>query len=337
METPLNHLGLNMADITLKRRNLCKLITLPALAYLPTAKAQAWPNKPLRLIVGYSAGGGVDAMARLLASRLSGPLGQQVIVENRAGAAGMIAADGVAKAAPDGHTLMLADSSLLIAKSLNPKLILDPLLAFTPVAGAYYSPLMVVANNDFPANDAKTLVKALKAKPGDYSYATSGVGTVHHLGFELLKTSTNSFVVHIPYRGAAQIIPDVISGQVPLGVVSATAGLAQAKAGKLKALALLSPNKLAGTEGISALSEVVPKFDVSPYLFLLLPAGTASDIANKLSAAVKLVMAADDFSATAMRQGAIASYAPPAQLSREMTQETERWSRLIREQKITAE
>ncbi len=326
-----------LSNTLLTRRSLGKLLALPALAAMPAAHAQAWPNKPLRLIVGYSPGGAVDAMARLLAARLAEPLGQQVLVDNRTGAAGMIAADATAKAAPDGYTLMLADSSVLIARLINPKVTFDATTAFAPVAGAFYTPLMVVANNDFPANDAKSLVQALKANPGKYSYATSGVGTVHHLGFELLKSSTGSFVVHIPYRGAAQIVPDVISGQVPLGVVSATAGLAQARAGKLKALALLSPTRLPGTESISLLSDVVPNFNVAPYLFVVAPAGTPADVVSKLSETLRSVMANDDLAQTALRQGAVRGYANAAQLSREMAQETVRWSRLIRDQKITAD
>ncbi len=321
----------------LSRRSFGKVMTLPALAALPAAQAQSWPNKPLRLIVGYSPGGAVDAMARLLATRLAEPLGQQIVVDNRTGAAGMIAADATAKSAPDGYTLMLADSSVLIARLINPKVTFDATTAFAPVAGAFYTPLMVVANNDFPANDAKTLVQALKASPGKYSYATSGVGTVHHLGFEQLKSATGSFVVHIPYRGAAQIVPDVISGQVPLGVVSATAGLAQARAGKLKAIALLSPTRLPGTESISLLSDVVPNFNVAPYLFVVSPAGTPTDLVSKLSETIRSVMANDDLAQTALRQGAVRGYASPAQLSRDMAQETVRWSRLIREQNIKAE
>ncbi len=327
----------HLSNTLLTRRSLGKLLALPALAAMPAARAQAWPNKPLRMIVGYSPGGAVDAMARLLAARLAEPLGQQVLVDNRTGAAGMIAADATAKAAPDGYTLMLADSSVLIARLINPKVTFDATTAFAPVVGAFYTPLMVVANNDFPANDAKSLVQALKANPGKYSYATSGVGTVHHLGFELLKSSTGSFVVHIPYRGAAQIVPDVISGQVPLGVVSATAGLAQARAGKLKALALLSPTRLPGTESISLLSDVVPNFNVAPYLFVVAPAGTPADVVSKLSETLRSVMANDDLAQTALRQGAVRGYANAAQLSREMAQETARWSRLIRDQKITAD
>ena len=147
------------------------------------AWAQAWPSKPVRLLVGYSAGGGVDAMARLIAPRMSTLLGQQVVVDNRTGAAGLIAGDAVARAAPDGYTLMLGDSSLLIAQHLQPRMSFDPVKAFTPVAGVFTLPLVIVANNDVPAKTPAEFVKLLKDNPGRYSYATSGVGTVHHHGF----------------------------------------------------------------------------------------------------------------------------------------------------------
>jgi tripartite-type tricarboxylate transporter receptor subunit TctC len=225
-------------------------------------------------VVGYSAGGGVDAVARLLGVRLSAVLGQQVLVENRTGATGLIAADLVAKAPPDGYTLMMGDSALLIAKLLQPKMGIDPLTSFKPVAGAFISPLMIVTGNDFPAKTPAELVTLLKAHPARYSFATSGVGTVQHLGFEMLKQSTGTFVVHVPYRGAAQIVPDVIGGQVPIGVVSATAAMAQAKAGKLRALALMNTAKLEGAEGVAPLADALPGFDVAPRIFVLAPAGT---------------------------------------------------------------
>jgi L-rhamnonate dehydratase len=165
----------------------------PRALAVPTAWAQQkYPDKPIRLVVGYSAGGGVDAVARLLGTRLSTVLGQQVLVENRTGATGLIAADLVAKAPPDGYTLMMGDSALLIAKLLQPKIAIDPLTSFKPVAGAFISPLMIVTGNDFPAKTPAELVKELKAHPARYSFATSGVGTVQHLGFEMLKQSTGS-------------------------------------------------------------------------------------------------------------------------------------------------
>ena len=304
---------------------------------VPSAWAQKYPDKPIRLIVGYSAGGGVDAVARLLGTRLSTVLGQQVLVENRTGATGLIAADLVAKSAPDGYTLMMGDSALLIAKLLQPKIALDPLTSFKPVAGAFISPLMIVTGNDFPAKTPAELVAQLKANPGRFSFATSGVGTVQHLGFEMLKQSTGSFVVHVPYRGAAQIVPDVIGGQVPIGVVSATAAMAQAKAGKLRAVALMNNAKLEGAESVAPLADALPGFDVAPRIFVLAPAGTPNEIVDKLSAAVKTVLDTPEAGAAAAAQGTLRAYSTPAQLGKDMADETVRWKRIITEQRIVAE
>lgn len=310
---------------------------LAGLLATPMAWAQKYPDKPIRLIVGYSAGGGVDAVARLLSARLPAVLGQQVLVENRTGATGLIAADFVAKAPPDGYTLMIGDSALLIAKLLQPKIAIDPLTSFKPVAGAFVSPLMIVTGNDFPAKTPAEFVAQLKANPGRFSFATSGVGTVQHLGFEMLKQSTGSFVVHVPYRGAAQIVPDVIGGQVPIGVVSATAAMAQSKAGKLRAVALMNSAKLEGAENIAPLADALPGFDVAPRIFVLAPAGTPNEIVDRFSAAVKTVLDAPDAGTAAAAQGTLRAYATPAQLGKDMAEETVRWKRIITEQRIVAD
>jgi len=323
-----------------RRRQALRVATALGLAGLlaaPTAWAQKYPDKPIRLIVGYSAGGGVDAVARLLSARLPAVLGQQVLVENRTGATGLIAADFVAKAPPDGYTLMMGDSALLIAKLLQPKIAIDPLTSFKPVAGAFVSPLMIVTGNDFPAKTPAEFVAQLKANPGRFSFATSGVGTVQHLGFEMLKQSTGSFVVHVPYRGAAQIVPDVIGGQVPIGVVSATAAMAQAKAGKLRAVALMNSAKLEGAESIAPLADALPGFDVAPRIFVLAPAGTPNEIVDRFSAAVKTVLDAPDAGTAAAAQGTLRAYATPAQLGKDMAEETVRWKRIITEQRIVAD
>jgi len=301
------------------------------------AQTQKYPDKPIRLIVGYSAGGGVDAVARLLGTRLSNVLGQQVLVENRTGATGLIAADFVAKAPPDGYTLMMGDSALLAAKLLQPKIAIDPLTSFKPVAGAFISPLMIVVGNDFPAKTPAELVKELKANASRYSYATSGVGTVQHLGFEMLKQATGSPVVHVPYRGAAQIVPDVIGGQIPIGVVSATAGMAQAKAGKLRALAMMNTAKIEGAESVPPLADALPGFDVAPRIFVLAPAGTPNDVVDKLSAAVKAVLDTPEAGTAAAAQGTLRAYATPAQLGKDMAAETARWKKIIADQHIVAE
>ncbi len=298
---------------------------------------RAQGSGPLRILVGFSAGGGVDAMARLLATGLGSVLGQQVIVENRAGASGMIAADAVSKAAPDGQTLLLGETGLLITRLLRPQSGIDPLQALRPVAGLFVSPLVIVANNDLPIRDPKSLVAELKGKPGAYSYASSGVGTVQHLGFELLKGEIGAFVVHIPYRGASQIVPDVIGGQVPLGVVSATAGLSQHRAGKLRAVALMSPARLPGGEDVAPLSSVVPGFGVAPRLGLMAPAGLPEATAARLAEAARQVVAASDTVQSALRQGALAEYMAPADFGRAQQQESAAWARVIRERRITPE
>lgn len=301
------------------------------------AGAQSFPDKPVRLLVGYNAGGGVDAMARLLSSRLSTVLGQQVVVENRSGASGMIAAELVANSAPDGYTLLMGESGMMITSLLQPRANLDPLKSFAPVAGAFVTPLLVVANNNLPAKDPKELVALIKSKPGVYSYATSGVGTVHHLGFEMLKAHSQAFIVHIPYRGASQIVPDVMSGQVPIGVVSAAAGLAQANAGKLKAIGMMSKSKLPGAENVPAMADALPGFDVAPRLFVLAPAGTPAPIVARLDEAMRKVLASAELEQAAAKAGGIAAYLPPAQLGRSMAQETADWGKLIKSQKIASQ
>lgn len=300
----------------------------------PLAAAQAYPSKPIRVLVGYAAGGGVDAMARMLATRLPPLLGQQVVVENRAGASGTIAADVVAKSAPDGYTLLVGESALLIAPHLQPRITLDVLKAFTPVAGLFLAPLMVVVGNDVPVTTPKELLALLKAHPGRYSYATSGVGTVHHLGFEMMKARTGSFVVHIPYRGAAQIVPDVIGGQVPIGVVSAAAGIAQARAGKLRAVAMMNTGTVPGAENVPALAEALPGFNLAPRLFLLAPAGTPAAVVEKLNDAVRTVLGSADLAQTAALQGAVPAYMESVLFAPDLAREAAQWAEVVKSQKI---
>lgn len=323
----------------MKTNTTRRLVLAAALAAaLPLAHAQGdYPSRPIRLFVGYSAGGGVDALARMLSARLPAVLGQQVVVENRPGATGMIAADAVAKSPADGYTLLLGETGLMIAPHLQAKSVVDPLKDLMPVASTFVLPLMVVANNNVPAANPKQMVELLKKSPGKYSYATSGVGTVHHLGMEMLKAGTGSFIVHVPYRGASQIVPDVISGQVPFGVVSAAAGMAQAKAGKLRAVGLMSLNKLPGAEDVPAIADAVPGFNVAPRIMVLAPNGTPAPVVDKLNAALRTVLESADLKQAATLQGAIPSYLPPAQLATTMQREYTAWGKVIKSQDIKAE
>ncbi|MGB3070588.1 MAG: tripartite tricarboxylate transporter substrate-binding protein [Ottowia sp.] len=321
----------------IRRRWLAALALASTLAPSVTWAQPDYPSRPIRLLVGYSAGGGVDGAARLLANQLSQQLGQPVVVENRAGATGQIAADAVAKAAPDGYTLLVGESALMIARALQPAQSVDPLTAFTPVAGLFVAPLVIISSGDFPARTPAELVRELKKNPGKLSYATSGVGTVHHMGFEMLKQETNTFALHVPYRGASQIVPDVISGQVQLGVVSVTAAAAQAKTGRVRALALMSRAPVAGAENIRPLADAVPGFNVEPRLYMLAPAGTPAAITARLSAAIKTALEQPETARGALAQGLPISFLNPQQAQQAMKEEGTHWLRVVRERKMTPE
>src|SRR5688572_11663616 len=185
-------------------------------------------------MVGYSAGGGADALARLVASKMSEGLGQQVLVENRPGAGATIAAAAVASAPPDGYTLFFADTALLIAPSIYQKLGFDPVKSFAPVSGACTTPLVVVVNPGLKAQNIGELIALLKADPGRQGYGSPGIGTVHHLAMETFQRQAGVSMVHVPYKGASAIVPDLISGQIRIGIISASPALAQAKAGRLR-------------------------------------------------------------------------------------------------------
>ncbi len=299
------------------------------------AQAQTYPTRSIELLVGYSAGGGMDTAARMLAPRLSALLGQQVVVENRAGAAGLIAGDVVAKATPDGYTLLLGESGLLVAPYLHSHMTFDPIKSFAPVASVFNLPLMVVTNNDFPAKTPKEFVALLQANPGKYSFASPGVGSLQHLGFEMFTSQIHASVVHIPYQGAAAIVPAVISDQVPIGVVSVASGIAQVKAGQLRAMALMSPVKIAGAENIPPLSEVIPGFNVSPKLFLLAPAGTPASVIERLSDAVHTVLASPDLAAKAAALlGGVPAYMAAGPLAVDLRHESATWGGIVRKLKI---
>lgn len=317
-----------------RRRLVTSAVALAAVSAAGPLRAQAFPSRPVRILVGFSAGGGMDTLARLLATELQRVLGQQVVVENRAGASGMIAADGVAKAPADGHTLLVGESGLLIVRLLRPDRGVDPLAAFTPVAGLFIPPLMVVANNDVPIGSPQELVRELRARPGHYAYATSGVGTVHHLGFEWFMGQTGTSAVHIPYRGAAQIIPDVIGGQVPLAVVSATAGIPHSRGGRLRAVAMMSPVSLPGAEHVRPLADVLPGFDVAPRVTLLAPAGTPAPVVQQINLAVRSVLAEPATVLQVNQQGAVPAFMAADALAADLPRESATWGEVIRSRGI---
>ena len=304
---------------------LAALLALTA-AFVGVAQAQQYPNRPIRMFVGYPAGGGADALARLTATHLSEALGQQVVVDNRAGAGGTLAADAVAKAQPDGYTLLFGETGLLIAPAIYASLPFDPAKSFAAVGSVAVLPLVVVANPAVPAKNAAELVALLKANPGKYSYASPGVGTVHHLAMELFRTQAGFDYVHVPYKGASALIPDLVSGQIALGVLSAPPALAQVKSGKLRAIALTSPVKLAGAPEWPALADTLPGFDASPRLFVLAPAGTPGAVIARLDAAIKAILAKPAVLESLNAQGATAAPAGAEELGTLIAAELRKWA-----------
>jgi tripartite-type tricarboxylate transporter receptor subunit TctC len=299
-------------------------------------QAQQYPAKPLRMLVGYSAGGGADALARLIAAKMADGLGQQVLVENRPGAGATIAAAALASSPPDGYTIFFADTALLIAPAIYQKLSFDPVKSFAPVSGACTTPLVIAVNNEVKAASVAELISTLKANPGRLSYGSPGIGTVHHLAMETFKRQAGVDIVHVPYKGASAIIPDVISGQLQIGIISAPPALAQSKAGRLRPIALTSPVRVAGADW-PALADTLPGFDASPRLFVLAPAGTPASVVTKLNETLKSALASKDLLDAFSAQGAFADWSTPQALGILMAQESLRWAQVARDAGIKAE
>ncbi|CAN5613440.1 tripartite tricarboxylate transporter substrate binding protein [soil metagenome] len=301
-----------------------------ASVHINASAQDSYPKHPVNVVVGFAAGGGVDAFARLLSTQLSTRLGQQFIVENRAGAAGLISGDRVAKAQPDGYTLLLADfSSLAIAAKANPQVTFNIAKDFAPVAMAATMPLVLAVTPSLPVNSLQELVALAKADPKRLMYASPGMATVHQLSIEWLKQSLGFEMTHVPYRGAAALMPDLMSGQVQVAVMSSASLMAQAKAGQLKVLGVTGKIKVPDAPEWKSLSDVVPGFDTSPRLFLLAPAGTPAPIVASLAAAVKASLESPELLQGLSKLGGVVSYAEGPVAVSEMARETAQWSEVV--------
>ncbi len=311
----------------------CALLVASASASL----AQPYPSRAVHLVVGIAPGGGLDGGARLVASKLSDVLGQPFLVENRPGAGGTIAAALVAKAPADGYTLLFGTPTLFIAPVLYEKLGFDPVKSFAPIGTAGSELLLIVANPSIPARNAAELIALLKANPGKYSYGTPGVGTVHHLAMEMFKKQAGVDVVHVPYKGAAPIVPDLISGVVPLAVMSMTTALPQAKAGKLKPIALTSPLRVAIAPDWPPLAETLPGFDAAPTRFVLAPAGTPAEVVNRLADALKAVLEMEEVKKIFASQATSGEFIGPAALAAKMRADFAKWTAAAKDSAARAE
>lgn len=291
------------------------------------ASAQAVPT---RILVGAPAGGSTDTLARTLATELGRLLGKVVIVENRPGAGGNIAADAVAKAAPDGNTLLMSFTSHAINASLYPSLPFDPVKDFTPLTCVATSPSMLVAHPSVPAKDVRELIALARAKPGQLNFAIGAVGSSLHLAGDLFKMQSGVFIVNIPYRGTAPAIQDVIAGQVELMFAAVGNAQAQVKAGKLKALGVTSARRLAAFPDVPAIAEVLPGYESSAWFGLFGPARMNPDLARRISDAARQAIAAPEVRRRLDAEGAVPVGDSPEDFSKFVQGEIQRWAKVVK-------
>jgi tripartite-type tricarboxylate transporter receptor subunit TctC len=302
-----------------------------ALAVPMAATAQAFPTKPIRIVVTYPPGGGADLMARLVAPKMAAALGQPVVVENKPGASGQIGAGEVARAAPDGYTLMLDASSYAVNPSLFPKLPYDPAKAFTPIGVLALYPNMLVVTPSFAPKTVKELVDLAKSKPGAVAFASSGNGSAQHLAGELFKQKAGVDLQHIPYKGGGPAMNDVIGGQVPVFFANMASGLAHVKGGKLRALAITGAKRSASLPEAPTMAEAgVAGYEVYEWNAVFVPAGTPAPVVAKLAEALAQAMASPDIrERVASLGGEIAGYGPK-EADRFIREQTELWGKVVK-------
>jgi tripartite-type tricarboxylate transporter receptor subunit TctC len=299
--------------------------------------SQDYPARSVRMLVGYAPGGGMDTIARVLAPKLSEALKQQFVIENRPGASGGVAAEALAGAAPDGYVLMVAESGTLALPSVNPKVTLDPVRQFAPVGGVCMLPMAFVVNTAFPAKDTRELIAVLKASPGKHPYASPGIGSLQHLAFELFKRQAGVDALHIPYKGASAMMPDIMSGQVPIGVISALAAMGPTRAGKIRTLAVTSPERLPSAPDWPTMAETLPGFNAAPNVFVVGPAGIPQPVVAKLNGAIRAALASPDIQANFAKQGATPTPSTPGELGAQIAEETKRWAAVVKDAGIRVE
>lgn len=296
---------------------------------LPAASIWA-QTAPTRILVGAPPGGSTDTLARTIATEMGRLLGKTVLVENRPGAGGNIAADAVAKAAPDGNTLLMSFTSHAINASLYDKLPFDPVKDFTPLTLVATSPSVLVAHSSVPAKDVRELIALAKARPGQLNFAIGAVGSSLHLAGDAFKMQSGAYIVNIPYRGTAPAIQDVLAGQVELMFAPIGSVQTHVKAGKLKALGVTSAKRLAQFPDVPAIGEVLPGYESSAWFGLFGPARMPPELVRRISDAARQAIAASEVRRRLENEGAVAVGNPPEEFDRFVQSEITRWARVVK-------
>ena len=291
--------------------------------------AWAQPQPPIKILVGAPAGGTTDTMARTLATVLGTQLGRTVVVENKPGAGGNLAADAVAKAAPDGNTLLMSFTSHAINASLYPSLPFDPVKDFTPLTMVSTSPSILVAHPRLPANNVKELMALAKTKPGQLNFAIGALGSSLHMAGDAFKMQAGVFIVNIPYRGTAPAVQDVLAGQVDLMFAAVGNVQSHIKAGKLKALGVTSAKRLAAFPDVPAIGESLPGYESSAWFGLFAPGRMNPEVAKKLADAARAAVQSPEVKRRIENEGATPVGNSPEEFSRFVDSEIVRWRKVV--------
>ncbi len=318
------------------------LLAIAALATAPAWADPAYPNKPIRIIVPFTPGGSPDVLARTIGQKITETTGSPVVIENVPGAGGTIGADRVAKAPADGYTLLMGHvGTLAVAPAVYPNLPYDPIKSFAPVAWVAKVPNVLAVHPSMPANNVAELVKYLKANPGKVNYGSGGNGSAAHLAMEYFKLSTQTFVVHVPYRGTAPSVTDAVAGQIQMVFTGAPALVPMVKAGKLRAIAVSSPKRLDLLPDVPTLAESGVKglegFEADQWYGLVAPAGTPAAIVQKLNQVVNANLSAPEVVTRLKSEGATATPASPDAFGQLIQREIKRWRPVVLNAKITAD
>lgn len=318
----------------MKRRHL-----LLATGLLPTLTwSQTYPSKAIRVIVPFPAGGATDLFARVLSQKLGEKLGSSVVVENRPGAGGTIGSDLAAKAAPDGYTFLLTTTSThSIGPNLSSKIPYDVVRDFTPIIHVGNAPSIMLVPNSSPAKTVKEWIELARKNPGKLNYASSGNGTIVHLTAELFKAQAGLFILHIPYKGTALAIPDLITGNLDVLFDSLPTGLPHVREGRLRALGVTSAKRTALAPDLPAIAEVLPGFESNTWFGLYGPKGLPADIQTKINTAMNLALADADIKDRLARLGIEPVGGTSQQFAVMAAADKDKWKRIITDRKITAD
>ncbi len=321
-----------------KRRRLvaalCATALLPLATLYPAANAlaQAWPAKPIKLIAPYPPGGGVDTVSRLFAERLGARLMQSVTVDNKPGAGATIGADALAKSPADGYTLMVGSiTDYAIAPHIHKNLPFDMRRDFLPIVEMAYGTVVLVVNADLPAKTVRELVALAKSKPGEFSYASSGIGGLQHLNGEMFKQMAGIDLVHVPYKGTAQLLPDLLSGRVPMSIDSLPAHLPHIKSGKTRALAVASRARAPTLPEVPTMSEAgITGYESATNYTLFAPTGLPRDIVDRLNRESNAVLQMAEVREKLLSLGIVVAGGSVDAVEKRIPSEIDKWARVIK-------